>query len=390
MARPHVALRENPPYFDMLRRLDNVACDAVAPAIKEEEIARIHQTPLFATDVNDFLDVKSAAATDALSLSENVRHIVGGELLATFGKDFRTHRLVREGVNEVFGKIGTSVRLVDDHRVLLSTNQKQTFLWPNFEQGVVYWAANAIIVRRLRSQQTQLNAWLAVGGETGAPIDKLIRVMKRPYGTQPMPYAIESFVEGYDSVLFAGYHLEQGGARGITQSAAFAQAINSYTNSIPKSGLLAPLAMRGEYFQDLVDMNGNLMPGYVDAFGELRERSRSAGPPYRPLPEDDEILAYYASLDEESLLRLSLEEREWVNQRGLPLVEHDTDPQPPYQNEGCPATYHKIVHHAAQLFQATVRQLSPADMPQPQQLDVNGLHDCIAARRAEGWGIPPR
>jgi hypothetical protein len=366
----HRAITENPAYIEMLANLGEVAEDLITPPITDREMTEWQAEPIGLASMETILKARGnafwvseenkARALDGLDLE---REIIDARYFDTFGGDSLTHTLIKEGLlkdltdagmPDAIRSTGSVLAYLEDRPVLKNSYVRFLPAWP---RAIAYHGALRIITNRLRSDKAHLGAALVLGDDTQHEL--LVRVNKRPYDTPAKRAALETFVEGYDSVAFAGAHVELGGGEHMQDRTRFARAVLGYTAIVPGSGVLAPMALRGEYFRDFTDEDGNIVPEYAQAFAARSKRMAESGKRQPFIEEPEERPAPQPPYDPE-----------YCNAMGLPMrpkIEYI----PEYEGEGCPARFQRIVHTSAFLFADKVAELSGDGVAAPTPKILN-------------------
>lgn len=367
----HLALTENPAYIDMLRTVANVTEDIVASPVTEQELERLASPDAsvynYTGSSDDLVKARRQVedrqwfSTDARPKAEQL--LVG--LTATFdlfpsGREgsgsYLDYQCEVEEIGEVLQEKGfpDAVRL-SPHGLILTQpggDHGPTFSFANFEGALSYARAFQIISKRLTSEEAQYGVTLALA--TDRQHELLVRAQDSGV-KYPKRAGLRTFDEGYETILFAGAHLELGGAEDMRDRERFAKAVLGYTACAPRSGIMGPFSRFGRYFHEFTDKDGIIKEGYKQVFEATHQRDLPHPPKGKPehwQSEDDSHLplAYIPRPPEEKLDKHSL--------------------YSPYAREGCPATFQRIVFNAARLFMDKVAEVSAAETSLPPVVPI--------------------
>lgn len=370
----HRAASENPEYITTLANLGEAVNDIVSPPLTPEE-----QTNWYEKRIALFSSKQVDRARGSMSWISNdaLVGLVGSTatsiLSANYFDTFRHpsgHDQAISNMNESFGSVGLPQIGRSEH-VLAYTEEMNGHAYARFLPvwpGVMaYHGALTTITNRLRSEEAELHASLAIGNTMEHEL--LARVHERAVGRTPKRAAIDSFTEGYDSIAFAGAHLELGGFQAENPQ-QFCKAVLGYTASIPGGGLLAPMALRGQYFQKLVSKEGRIDLRYKEVFDSIRQERRGRRESIEPYEEkDDPIGPPY--------------DPEYCNNNGFPHADWERY-TPEYDGEGCPGILANIIRNAALLFTDKVNEFSSLAHPQIETVDFESLFEA-ATKASNRW-----
>lgn len=358
----HRALKENPAYIEGLKNLAEASEAIVAPPVTQEEVATwqdsfvcfdTQESIMHARGSTFWLPEKRVAEL----VGEPEQQVLEGKLFDTFSSNEITHKVTMQDFAEMFKSQGMLECIAATDKVLVYRDMEYLRFLPDWAGAMSYYGALQTISNRFRSEEAQLQAALALGDDPEYGL--LVRVQKRTRGVLPKRAALDAIIEGYDSIAFAGAHLELGGANGLSGSEQFANAILSYTKIIPESGLLGPMALRGSYFVDFASRNGEIKADYKTVFTQRKAENDTKDPRERYVEEPDvSWLPTGPPYDPESCNRIGFP----------PPIETKTDPE--YQGERCPGIYGRIILTAAKLFSDKVSAFAKLDSPTPRQLNL--------------------
>lgn len=363
--RCHNAVSENPAYFDSIKTIAEVTEQIVSPPITDQELENLASADntiySYAGPGSDIVEARRQYEADFQNRDKpevsNFDTMVDfmnqladvfipgyGAGYSAFVRDSRDMEsyLSRRGIKDPIRH--SSAGLLLTHT---ASPEDPSLSMPNFEGATSYMRAFQVISGRLATQAAQCTATLALAN------DRHHELLVRAQDGEPEESkrnSLGTFIEGFETILHAGSHLELGGAEDMRDSQQFAKAILDYTRNAPKTGIIAPAARLGHYFHNFTDRRGTLNAPYREYFEETRKANREffemPGLPYDwdGVDVSNSPLAYIPR-DVGTFLR--------KDYRGRPVT--------PYSGEGCPAAYYRIVHSSAQLFMDKVLEISCYD-----------------------------